>query len=191
MTGTELVEEFRKHIAECNRQKPNWIEHSLIGYDPACETIRAAFHTKVSPASLPYIEVKRDSRIETVNGSFRDTLFGNGFRMVTKFYYPDKRFSISTGAMVKATLDVHDDRPSTFSLTVTVSNRDYFKESADVSEICDIHKYLTDFLDSFFPENGIARWKQDLLDKKLADIKDYCNRNRIKIKGKLTFEPGK
>ena len=192
MTGTELVEQFRKHIKETHLENPNWT--SLLGYDSACETILTAFQTKFSPAGRPNIEkleVKRDSRLEAVDGKWCNVLVGNGFRMVAKFRYPDQRFSKTTGAEVNATLDVHDDRPSTFRLTVKVSNRDYFKESADVSEICDIHKYLTDFLDSFFPENEIARWEQDLLNEKLADIKDYCNRNHIKIKGKLTFEPGK
>lgn len=192
MTGTELVEQFRKHIAETKLDNPNW--KCLLGYDSACKTILTAFQTKFSPAGHPNIEnieVKRDGRLETVDGKLCDVLVGNGFRMVAKFRYPDKRFSKSTGARVNATLDVHDDRPSTFRLKVTAGNSDYFKESADVTEIGDIHKYLTDFLDSFFLENGIARWKQDILDKKLADIKDYCNRNHIKIKGKLKFEPGK
>ena len=192
MTGTELVEQFRKHIKETHLDNPNWT--SLVGYDSACETILTAFQAKFSPAGRPNIEkleVKRDGRLETVDGKLCDVLIGNGFRMVANFRYPDKRFSKSTGAMVKVALDVHDDRPSTLGLIVTVGNSDHFKEFADVTEICDIHKYLTDFLDSFFPENGIARWKQDILDKKLADIKDYCDRNHIKIKGKLTFEPGK
>lgn len=192
MTGIQLVEQFRKHITETKLYDPNW--KCLLGCDSARETIRTAFHTKFSPAGRPNIEnieLKRDGGLTLIGEKLRDVLVGNGFRMVAKFRYPDRRFSKSTGAMVKATLDVHDDRPSTLMLTVTVGNRDYFKESADVSEICDIHKYLTDFLDSFFPENGITRWEQDILDEKLADIKDYCNRNHIKIKGELKFEPGK
>lgn len=187
MTGTQLIEQFRQHIAETKLDNPNW--KGLLGYDSACETILTAFHTE--RPNIESIQIKRDSRLETVNGKLCDVLVGNGFRMVARFHYPDKRFSKATGAMVKASLDVHDNRPSTLGLTVTVNNSDYFRESTDVSEICDIHKYLTDFLDSFFPENGIARWKQDILDKKLADIKDYCKRNHIKITGKLKFEPGK
>lgn len=192
MTGTELVEQFKKHIKDAKLDTPNWA--SIVGYDSARETILTAFQTKFAPVGKPNIEdieVKRDSMVDRVDGKLCDVLFGNGFRMVTKFYYPDKRFSKSTGATVKATMDVHDDRPSELMLTVTVGNYDYFKESKDMSTIPDVHKFLTDFLDSFFPENGVPRWKQDRLDEKLADIKKYCELNHIKVKGKLTFVPEK
>lgn len=174
MTGTEFADKLK---ASATKELQGWeidISRSLLANKDAISTVLNALHLneKNPRKSISYMDARK---------------FSSGTVCEINGPVPDARVAKTRGAKITIILYLNPERCPDLMVYINAAGKNYYSEQVPVKKIKDIHKFVHDFIDSRFNENGLTPWEDDYVTKKLRGITAYCEKHGITVTGSLGF----